>query len=328
MMLRHVLGRARHDQRDGAAPRLRARAPSTPPTWSSSARARVTRATSTTPKIKRRTRERSTTCSHGEKPFLAVCLGHQVLCGALGLRADLQGHRLPGHADEGRPARSVRRTSASTTRSSRKSSRRTRATTCSSRPTPRPATSTCVAGPDYRGIQFHAESILTENGFDLIRELLLGALRRATDEQTGAGPGRRPLRLVHLQPGPPDRRRDRHAARRGPARRPGGGRRAGATATPTWCCHPGRARCTTSTTSRSVGRSSPRRRSRCSASASGMQGIVERLRRRGRGRRPGARRGLAGPAHRHRRLRRRAAGLQGGALPLAGRRRRARRPRA
>ena len=30
-----------------------------------------------------------------------------------------------------------------------------------------------VAGPGFRGIQFHAESILTENGFDLIRELLL-----------------------------------------------------------------------------------------------------------------------------------------------------------
>jgi phenazine biosynthesis protein phzE len=33
-----------------------------------------------------------------------------------------------------------------------------------------------LAGPHYRGIQFHAESILTENGFDIVRELLSGLL--------------------------------------------------------------------------------------------------------------------------------------------------------
>ena len=33
-----------------------------------------------------------------------------------------------------------------------------------------------LAGPHFRGVQFHAESILTENGFDLIRELLLSLL--------------------------------------------------------------------------------------------------------------------------------------------------------
>ena len=29
-----------------------------------------------------------------------------------------------------------------------------------------------LRGPHYRGIQFHAESILTENGYDLIHELV------------------------------------------------------------------------------------------------------------------------------------------------------------
>ena len=29
-----------------------------------------------------------------------------------------------------------------------------------------------VRGPHFRGIQFHAESILTENGFDLIHDLV------------------------------------------------------------------------------------------------------------------------------------------------------------
>jgi phenazine biosynthesis protein phzE len=33
-----------------------------------------------------------------------------------------------------------------------------------------------IRGPHYRGVQFHAESILTEHGFDLVRELLLSLL--------------------------------------------------------------------------------------------------------------------------------------------------------
>jgi phenazine biosynthesis protein phzE len=33
-----------------------------------------------------------------------------------------------------------------------------------------------LTGPHFRGVQFHAESILTENGFDLIRELMLAIL--------------------------------------------------------------------------------------------------------------------------------------------------------
>src|SRR4029078_10122525 len=33
-----------------------------------------------------------------------------------------------------------------------------------------------VTGPTFRGVQFHAESILTENGFTLLRQLLLELL--------------------------------------------------------------------------------------------------------------------------------------------------------
>jgi phenazine biosynthesis protein phzE len=33
-----------------------------------------------------------------------------------------------------------------------------------------------VSGPHFRGVQFHAESILTENGFVLLRDLVLDLL--------------------------------------------------------------------------------------------------------------------------------------------------------
>ncbi|MCY1560756.1 hypothetical protein D9M68_979300 [compost metagenome] len=33
-----------------------------------------------------------------------------------------------------------------------------------------------LAGPHYRGVQFHAESILTERGFDIVHDLVSGVL--------------------------------------------------------------------------------------------------------------------------------------------------------
>jgi phenazine biosynthesis protein phzE len=33
-----------------------------------------------------------------------------------------------------------------------------------------------LTGPHYRGIQFHAESILTEHGYDLVHALVAGLL--------------------------------------------------------------------------------------------------------------------------------------------------------
>ncbi len=109
------------------------------------------------------------------QPFLAVCLGHQVLCDRLGIplaykdivfqgtqsRVDLQGREenvgfyntFVGRA--GGPLPEGVRVAAD------------------------PATGDIhqVTGPHFRGIQFHAESILTEHGYDLIHDLVLDLLR-------------------------------------------------------------------------------------------------------------------------------------------------------
>ena len=109
------------------------------------------------------------------KPFLAVCLGHQVLCDRLGISLDykdivFQGTQSPveiegreervgfyntfvGRLGEDGPPPGVRVESD-------------------------PATGDIhvVSGPTFRGVQFHAESILTENGVALLRQLLLELL--------------------------------------------------------------------------------------------------------------------------------------------------------
>jgi phenazine biosynthesis protein phzE len=115
------------------------------------------------------------------QPFLSVCLGHQVLCGRLGIpltykdivfqgtqsRVSLQGReevigfyntfvgRL-GHA--GAPAG------------------------VEVAADPESGDIHLVAGPHFRGVQFHAESILTEHGYELIHDLVLDLLTRRDDD--------------------------------------------------------------------------------------------------------------------------------------------------
>ena len=109
------------------------------------------------------------------KPFLAVCLGHQVLCDRLGIplaykdivfqgtqsAVEIDGRQervgfyntFVGRAGEDDIPAGVKIES-----------------------DPETGDIHLVAGPHFRGVQFHAESILTENGFALLRGLLLELL--------------------------------------------------------------------------------------------------------------------------------------------------------
>ena len=106
------------------------------------------------------------------QPFLAVCLGHQMLCERLGVPLAykdivFQGTQSPvgidGRDRAGRLLQHVRRPG-----------RRRAGCPTASRVETDPETGDVhlLAGPHYRGIQFHAESILTENGFDLLHGLV------------------------------------------------------------------------------------------------------------------------------------------------------------
>jgi len=110
-----------------------------------------------------------------EQPFLAVCLGHQVLCDRLGIplaykdivfqgtqsavgiagreeRVGFYNTFVAKVPEDGPPGDFLLESD------------------------PETGDVHLVAGPTFRGVQFHAESILTENGFALLRSLLLELL--------------------------------------------------------------------------------------------------------------------------------------------------------
>ena len=109
------------------------------------------------------------------QPFLSVCLGHQVLCGRLGIpltykdivfqgtqsRVSLEGREevvgfyntFVGRLGGKQPPIGVEVTA-----------------------DPETGDIHMVSGPHFRGVQFHAESILTEHGYELIHDLVLDLL--------------------------------------------------------------------------------------------------------------------------------------------------------
>jgi phenazine biosynthesis protein phzE len=126
------------------------------------------------PKIDRFRTATADLLSSGQ-PFLSVCLGHQVLCDRLGIPLAykdivFQGTQsrvsLPPGREEvvgfyntfvGRPSGPLPDGVSAVT-------------------DPSSGDIHLVAGPHFRGVQFHAESILTENGYVLLRDLILELL--------------------------------------------------------------------------------------------------------------------------------------------------------
>jgi 2-amino-4-deoxychorismate synthase len=105
-----------------------------------------------------------------EQPFLAVCLGHQALCQRLGLELGFkdivfQGTQSPVDID-GRVERvGFYNTFVARVGGSVPSGLEVAAD-------PETGDIHLVKGPHFRGIQFHAESILTQHGYDLIHDLV------------------------------------------------------------------------------------------------------------------------------------------------------------
>jgi 2-amino-4-deoxychorismate synthase len=98
-----------------------------------------------------------------ERPFLAVCLGHQALCHQLGIPLAYKDIVFQGTQSPVGIAGRTERVGFYNTFVGR---------------APASGGTLLVRGPHFRGIQFHAESILTEHGYDLlhdlVRDLLLG----------------------------------------------------------------------------------------------------------------------------------------------------------
>ncbi|MBC9732547.1 anthranilate synthase family protein [Nocardioides marmotae] len=111
-----------------------------------------------------------------ERPFLAVCLGHQALCHELGIPLAykdivFQGTQSPVTL-EGRTERvGFYNTFVGRVGDGDALPEGVRVDTD-------PATGDVhhLAGPHYRGIQFHAESILTERGYDLLHDYVVALL--------------------------------------------------------------------------------------------------------------------------------------------------------
>jgi phenazine biosynthesis protein phzE len=109
------------------------------------------------------------------KPFLAVCLGHQVLCDRLGIPLDFKDIVFQGtQSSVGIDGREERVGFYNTFVGRLGEDGLPDGVRVESDPAS--GDIHLIAGPTYRGVQFHAESILTENGFALLRGLLLELL--------------------------------------------------------------------------------------------------------------------------------------------------------
>jgi phenazine biosynthesis protein phzE len=110
-----------------------------------------------------------------EQPFLAVCLGHQALCHHLGIPLAFKDIVFQGTQSPVSLGGRTERVGFYNTFVGRLGDRAAPEGVLVEAD-PESGDIHALAGPHYRGIQFHAESILTEHGFELIHELVRGLL--------------------------------------------------------------------------------------------------------------------------------------------------------
>jgi phenazine biosynthesis protein phzE len=110
------------------------------------------------------------------KPFLAVCLGHQVLCDRLGIPLAYKDIVFQGTQSTVSIGGHHEPVGFYNTFVGRVSDEAPLPEGLSVETDPATGDVHLLAGPHFRGVQFHAESILTENGVVILRQLLLDIL--------------------------------------------------------------------------------------------------------------------------------------------------------
>jgi phenazine biosynthesis protein phzE len=111
------------------------------------------------------------------QPFLAVCLGHQALCHVLGIPLAYKDIVFQGTQAEVDLGGQLERVGFYNTFVGRVPADRSGLPEgVSVDADPETGDVNAITGPHYRGVQFHAESILTERGFDIVHDLVVGVL--------------------------------------------------------------------------------------------------------------------------------------------------------
>jgi phenazine biosynthesis protein phzE len=106
------------------------------------------------------------------QPFLAVCLGHQTLCDRLGIPLAFKDIVFQGTQSPIPYRGRTERVGFYNTFVGRVTDPEVLPQGVTVERDDASGDVHLVAGPHYRGIQFHAESILTEHGYDLIHDLV------------------------------------------------------------------------------------------------------------------------------------------------------------